>query len=275
MTAGTLRAEGVRLRRGGRLVLDDVSLEAAAGTVTAVTGPSGAGKTSLLFVLAGLVEPDGGRVLLDGRDLRSLGRAERPGISFVPQSYGLVESLDAAENVAVALQVRGVRGEDLDRRTTAALEALGLPGLGHHLVDELSGGQRQRLAVARGLVSEPAILIADEPTAELDAANRALVLGLLLQHAAGGAIVVLSTHDPDVTEACERVVQLLDGQVQAAPAAAGAPAGGAPAGGAPAAWAQPGPAGAGPAGAGPAGAGPAPAEGDAADEALWRPPARD
>jgi putative ABC transport system ATP-binding protein len=210
---GPLRAEGVGLRRGGRHILSDVSVEAMAGELTGVTGPSGSGKTSLLLVLAGLVPPDEGRVLLGGREMAQLRDTERAELAFVPQTYGLVSSLDAQENVAVALQARGVRGEELDKRTTAALEALGLAGVARHLVDELSGGQLQRLAVARALVSNPAVLVADEPTAELDAVNRALVMALLKQQADRGALVVVSSHDPDVTENCSRLVRLQDGQV--------------------------------------------------------------
>lgn len=213
MTASTLQASGVFLYRAGRRILNDVTASFGAGEVTAVTGPSGSGKTSLLFVLSGLVAPDGGRVLLDDRDLRDLGPAQRAPIAFMPQTYGLSASLDAHENVAVALQARGVRGGELDERTDAALESVGLSGVGNHLVDELSGGQRQRLAVARALVTEPEVLVADEPTAELDAANRALVLALLLGAAERGALVVLSTHDPDVTEACARVLSIADGQL--------------------------------------------------------------
>jgi putative ABC transport system ATP-binding protein len=209
----TLRAEGVGLTRAGRRILNDVSAFFEAGEVTAVTGPSGSGKTSLLFVLSGLVPPDRGRVLLDDRDLRTVGHADLAPIAFMPQTYGLSASLNAHENVAVALQARGVRGGELDERTDAAMESVGLAGMGNHLVDELSGGQRQRLAVARALVTEPEVLVADEPTAELDAANRALVLGLLLEAAERGALVVLSTHDPDVTEACGRVLGIADGEL--------------------------------------------------------------
>jgi putative ABC transport system ATP-binding protein len=213
MTDHTLRAEGVGLTRAGRRILTDVSASFESGAVTAVTGPSGSGKTSLLFLLSGLVAPDTGRVLLDDRDLRSLSPSEHAPMSFMPQTYGLSASLNAHENVAVALQARGVRGGELDERTDAALESVGLAGMGNHLVDELSGGQRQRLAVARALVTEPEVLVADEPTAELDAANRALVLGLLLGAADRGALVVLSTHDPDVTEACGRVLGVADGEL--------------------------------------------------------------
>jgi putative ABC transport system ATP-binding protein len=212
-SAGPLRAEGVGLRRGGRHILSEVSVEAVAGALTGVTGPSGSGKTSLLMVLAGLIPPDEGRVLLGGRDIGALRDKDRAGLAFVPQSYGLVSSLDAQENVAVALQARGVRGDELEKRTTAALEALGLAGVARHLVDELSGGQLQRLAVARALVSDPAVLVADEPTAELDAVNRALVMGLLQQQADRGALVVVSSHDPDVTDICSQLVRLQDGRV--------------------------------------------------------------
>lgn len=217
--AGALRAEDVVLERGGRRILDGVTLVAEPGAVTAVTGPSGSGKTSLLFLLAGLVAPDAGRVTLAGRELGELPTSTRRSMSFVPQTYGLALSLDAAENVAVALQARRVPAEEVSRRTTAALESLGLVGIGHHQVDELSGGQRQRLAVARALVVEPDVVVADEPTAELDADNRALVLSLLLACAARGAVVVLSSHDPDVTDACSRVLRLADGKLLEQPPA--------------------------------------------------------
>lgn len=210
-TAPILTADGICYRAGQRDVLRDVSLSVSGGEVVAVMGPSGAGKSTLLAVLAGLIRPDAGAVMLDGRAVHD--PAMRLRIGVVLQSYGLVDVLTAWENVGIALQARGVAGREVTQRTEAALAAVGLGDVARHLADELSGGQQQRLAVARALVGRPDVVLADEPTAELDAENRARVLDLLVAAGAAGAIVLIASHDPEVAARCDRVITLFDGRV--------------------------------------------------------------
>jgi len=200
---GSLVGTGLTIRRGGRTILDDVSLQAARGELLAVTGPSGSGKSTLLSLLAGILRPDSGFVSLpDGATT-----------SLVLQSHGLVAVLTTAENVELALQLRGVPGPEIERRAMLALERVGLTGTADRLVEELSGGQQQRVGVARALVVRPDVLLADEPTAELDAVSRDLVLGVLREEVERGAVVVLATHDPEAASSADRDVVLADGRV--------------------------------------------------------------
>ena len=207
MSEIVLAARGVSVRLGGRRVLAGLDLVAHAGRAVAVSGHSGSGKTTLMMVLAGLLAPDEGTV-------------DRPGparrIGFVPQSFGLAPGLTAAENVSLPMQAAAVRiaTAEIETRSLAALGAVGLAGTEDRLVTELSGGQRQRVAVARVLAGEPDIVVADEPTAELDADSRQRVLRLLLGLASGGALVVLATHDPEVADCCDDWWELVDGHLE-------------------------------------------------------------
>jgi putative ABC transport system ATP-binding protein len=210
VTAGELTAVGVDYHRGGRQILQGVDVRARAGEVLAVTGPSGSGKSSLLAVLAGL-EPAGGAVRLGG-DAFSGDVAFRRRFGLVLQGYGLVSVLTATENVEVVLQARGVARDEVRARAAAALASVRLDGQGDQLVEELSGGQQQRVAVARAVVTGPDVLLADEPTAELDAEMRQVVLDLLFGAARRGAIVVIATHDTDVATACDRELRLVGGR---------------------------------------------------------------
>jgi putative ABC transport system ATP-binding protein len=195
-------------------VLSAVSLEARPGLPVAVMGPSGAGKSTLLAVLAGLLEPATGEVCLD--DVRvgtGADDAARARIALVLQSYGLVDVLTAWENVAIALQAKGFSRREVADRTAAILAEFGLTDVAHHAADELSGGQKQRVAVARALVGRPDVVLADEPTAELDAANRTMVLDQLIAAADQGVIVVIASHDPEVAARCARQATLVDGRI--------------------------------------------------------------
>jgi putative ABC transport system ATP-binding protein len=202
----TLQGTDLVVERAGRRILDQASLTVAGGERVAVTGPSGAGKTTLLHVLAGLERPDRGRV--------RVGATRRVGIVF--QGHGLVSLLTAAENVELALQAERLARAEVRRRAAAALAEVGLGPGQDRLVEELSSGQQQRVAVARALVVRPDVLLADEPTAELDAGTREAVLELLLAAADDGAAVVLGTHDLNLADRCDRQVRMLAGRLYGA-----------------------------------------------------------
>jgi putative ABC transport system ATP-binding protein len=201
-----LRAEGLRFERGGRVIFEGVSFSVRPGDRVAVTGPSGSGKTSLLSVLAGLAAPAAGTVRRDGAPVTA--GTLPAGTAAVLQGYGLVSLLTAAENVEIMLRAAGMPAREAIAVASTTLAGLGLRDYGDHLVQELSGGQQQRVAVARALAARPELLIADEPTAEQDAATRELVLARLLGVAADGGALVLATHDPDVVARCDHVVSL-------------------------------------------------------------------
>ena len=203
-----LTGTDLRYAVGDRTIFDGVSMEASSGRVLAVRGPSGSGKSSLLAMLGGLVAPSAGTVTLDGALVTPGSDALRRRFGFVPQGYGLAAALTARENVAVVLQAARVPRAQVRSRTQAALESVGLAPVADHLVDDLSGGQQQRVAVARALVTAADVVLADEPTAELDADNRELVVSLLLERARAGGVVVIASHDPDVVDACDDVLYL-------------------------------------------------------------------
>lgn len=209
---GDLVAVDLVIRRGGRTVLDQVSLAVEPGNMLAVTGPSGAGKSTLLSILAGLVAPDAGRISFGGAAIRAGDDRHLRRTGLVLQGYGLVSVLTAAENVELVLQCRGTPPAEVATRAATTLDRVGLGEQGDQLVEELSGGQQQRVAVARALVDRPALLIADEPTAELDADTRDGVLRLLREEAWRGAAVVLATHDPEAAATCDAELHLVDGR---------------------------------------------------------------
>lgn len=211
--AVALETRHVGVRIGSRAVLDDISLEACAGRVLAVTGPAGSGKTTLLHVLAGIIRPTEGEVLVQGAVQPRFGWGVGKDLGFVPQIFGLAAALTAAENVALPLQLLRLPRDEVERRVEEVLRRLALDNASGQLSTELSGGQQQRSAVARAIIAEPELIIADEPTSELDAASRDLVFGLLKQAAGRGATVVMATHDPDLVARCDDVVLLHDGRV--------------------------------------------------------------
>lgn len=202
-----LEARGLAYQVAGRSIFADVDLAVTAGHSLAVMGPSGSGKTSLLAILAGLTGPTRGTVLMDGKALTGFAGPAR-GVSVVLQGYGLVSLLTAAENVEVALRAAGRPGRSARGDALAALEQLGLLPHADQLIHELSGGQQQRTAVARAIALEPRLLIADEPTAELDAAARTLALARMFALVEAGGAMVLATHDPEVAERCDEVLDL-------------------------------------------------------------------
>ncbi|BBH63830.1 ABC transporter [Actinoplanes sp. OR16] len=207
----TLAVEAADLGYGGAPVLTGVTVTAHPGELLAVTGTSGAGKTTLLSAMAGMLTPLSGSVTADGTPLGDRDRAVGRGVVLIPQENGLAAILTAAENISVAVIATGGTPADARRRTAESLEALGLSGQADQLIDELSGGQQQRTAIARGLALRGEVLLADEVTSELDAANRQKVIELLRAEAARGVAVVLATHDPETAAACDREVHLADG----------------------------------------------------------------
>jgi putative ABC transport system ATP-binding protein len=208
----TLKIETASIAYGGdEPVLRDVSVTALPGEVLAVTGTSGAGKTTLLNAMAGLLPPVTGRVLVDGGALGDRDHAVSLGVVLIPQDNGLAAILTAAENIIVAMVATGGSTAEARRGTAESLERLGLSAQGDQLIEELSGGQQQRTAIARGLALRGDVLLADEVTSELDAANRQRVMELLRAEADRGAAVVFATHDPEAAAACDRELHLVDG----------------------------------------------------------------
>ncbi len=203
-----LRAEGVRVTYGDLVAVRDVDLVVHPGQLVSVTGPSGAGKSSLLWALAGALRPASGRVLLADEPVGSRDAAAARGVALVPQGNGLASSLTAAENLLVPLLAAGVEAEQAHRRTSAALALVGLEESGGHLIEELSGGQQQRVALARALAARARVLLADEPTSDLDAANRERAVAALRAEAERGAIVVMATHDPEAAEQTDAELHL-------------------------------------------------------------------
>jgi len=217
--------------RGETIVraLDGVELTIDAGEVVAIEGPSGSGKTTLLQLLGALDRPDEGRVLFRGRDLgelrdRELAELRLGAFGFVFQQFNLIPTLTAAENVEAALAPKGGRRADLRERALALLTEVGLAERADHLPTQLSGGEQQRVAIARALVKDPQVVLADEPTGNLDTTSGADVIELLVELAARrGTTVVVATHDADLARRALRRLTMRDGRL--APAApAGVPA---------------------------------------------------
>jgi len=184
-------------------------------------GPSGCGKSTLLNLLGLLDTPTEGRFLFLGEEIsraseRKLTLLRRAHVGFVFQSFNLIDDLTVEENVEVALLYRGVGSAERKRRSAAALERVGLPHRARHLPQQLSGGQQQRVAVARALVAAPKLILADEPTGNLDTANGDAVLGMLTEVAGAGTTIVMVTHSLAHAAYAERTLNLLDGQVVSA-----------------------------------------------------------
>ncbi|GAA4993753.1 ABC transporter ATP-binding protein [Kitasatospora paranensis] len=199
--------------------LRGVSLEIPRGELTALKGRSGSGKTTLLNLVGGLDRPSGGRIVLDGTDLGDLdedGRLalRRDRIGFVFQSFGLIPILTAAENVGVPLRMRRAPVAEREERVRTLLALVGLAGHADQRPGELSGGQQQRVAVARALANEPSLIIADEPTGQLDSETGRSVMELLRAVVRSeGVTVLVATHDQNLMEVADRVVELADGRI--------------------------------------------------------------
>jgi putative ABC transport system ATP-binding protein len=208
----TLTVDSISVAYGrDRPVLHDVTVTVVPGRTLAVTGPSGAGKTTLLWTMAGLLRPARGSVAVNGTQLRDRDHAVGERVVLIPQDNGLAAILTAQENIQVAMIAQGAPPADARRATVDSLDRLGLTGQADQLVEELSGGQQQRTAIARGLALRGDVLLADEVTSELDAANRQRVLELLHEEARRGAAVVFATHDPEAAAVCDAELHLSDG----------------------------------------------------------------
>src|SRR5215207_6789647 len=213
----TLRAESVSRvfdsRAGAVHAVEGVSLEVRPGELLVITGPSGAGKTTLLNLLGGLDRPTSGRVVL-GED--ELAAVRRDRLGYVFQSFGLIPVLSAAENVEVPLRLQRMAPAEREQRVAEALELVGLSGHAAQRPYELSGGQQQRVGIARALAARPQLLLADEPTGQLDSGTAATVMDLIgeLVHARGVAAVV-TTHDAALVRRADRVLELHDGRARA------------------------------------------------------------
>jgi putative ABC transport system ATP-binding protein len=199
-------------------ILKSISLEIGRGEAIGLVGPSGSGKSTLLMTMAGLERPDKGRIIIDGEDLSSLdedglARFRGRNIGIVFQSFHLIPTMTALENVAVPLELAG--DDDAFDRAADELKAVGLGARLSHYPAQLSGGEQQRVALARALVVDPALLIADEPTGNLDEATGKGIVELLFQlKTERGATLVLVTHDPGLAAQCDRVIRLRSGQIE-------------------------------------------------------------
>jgi putative ABC transport system ATP-binding protein len=198
-------------------ILHPLTLDIAGGQFLAIVGPSGSGKSTLLGLIAGLDAPTSGAVLIDGVDITrldedALARLRGEKIGFVFQFFHLIPSLTAYENVAVPMEIAGT--PDVRRRTDALLEEVGLTGRAHHYPSQLSGGEQQRVALARALANAPAIVLADEPTGNLDTATGRHILELLREvHRVRGTTIILVTHDAELAAIADSRMVLRDGRV--------------------------------------------------------------
>jgi len=216
----SLKGVGRRLPSGGRMltILDAIDLDVRRGEFVAVLGPSGSGKSTLLALMAGLDRPSSGEVLFEGERIDAwsedrLALLRRHKIGFVFQAFQLLGNLTARENVMLPMELLGL--SQARRRAEELLGAVGLSERGHHYPSQLSGGEQQRVALARAFAPRPALLLADEPTGNLDGATGRVVLDLLVKmRAEEGATLVLVTHDPAVAELADRRIHLLDGRIE-------------------------------------------------------------
>jgi putative ABC transport system ATP-binding protein len=222
MTKPLIRVAGLtrHYQMGGTTVraLDGVDIEIEPHTFTVVMGPSGSGKSSLLYLLGGLDRPSGGEIWVDDQrldtmDENRLAVFRRDRMGFIFQSFNLVQSMSALENVAFPMQFAGVVASQRKERAASLLNQVGLADRSHHKPSELSGGQQQRVAIARALVNNPALILADEPTGNLDTTSGVTVMQLLSDLHRGGRTVLVVTHDPRMTRFATHKIFLLDGKV--------------------------------------------------------------
>lgn len=219
-----IRVESVsRNYRSGEVevrALKSLSLSIKRGEFTAIAGPSGSGKTTLLNIIGGLDTPSSGRVILSGKPINEMSGNElsdfrRDHIGFIFQSYNLIPVLTVKENIEYVMLLQGVPEQERSQRVKAILREVGLEGMDKRLPIQLSGGQQQRVAVARAMVSRPDIILADEPTANLDSATGAALLDMMSSlNEKSGMTFIFSTHDRMIMEKSRRLIMLRDGQIE-------------------------------------------------------------
>jgi putative ABC transport system ATP-binding protein len=201
--------------------LEDISLDIPKGQLVSIVGPSGSGKSTLLNLIGGLDRPTGGAIMVDGQRLDGLSddgltAVRRDKLGFIFQFFNLLPSLSCLENVALPLHLRGWPRRKIDQRARELLDLVKLTARIDHLPDELSGGERQRVAIARALSVYPPILLADEPTGNLDTQTGRDILHLIRQlHASLNATILIVTHDVNVAETCQRTITIRDGRIEA------------------------------------------------------------
>ncbi len=205
--------------------LSDVNLDIQEGEYVSISGPSGSGKTTLLSILGLLDSPTGGEYTLAKESVARLSLADRARvrnrqIGFIFQAFNLIGDLTVAENVELPLTYRGMTAEERKERVGSSLERVSMQHRSNHYPSQLSGGQQQRVAVARAVAGDPAILLADEPTGNLDTRNSEAVMDLLRELHSGGATICMVTHDARYAQHADRVIALLDGRIVAMPEAA-------------------------------------------------------
>lgn len=198
--------------------LDGVSFAVSSGEMLAIVGSSGSGKSTLMNILGCLDRPSSGRYELDGQDVsrlsgNDLARIRNRNIGFVFQSFNLLPRMSALDNVVVPLLYSGISSSQARHRALAALERVGLGSRHHHEPNQLSGGQRQRVAIARALVTEPTIILADEPTGNLDSKTSVEIMALFQELNAQGVTLIIVTHEPDIASHCKRMIHVRDGHL--------------------------------------------------------------
>ena len=201
--------------------LNGVSINIKEGEFVAIMGPSGSGKSTLMNILGCLDRPTGGRYFLNGEDVSDLSKEELAVIrnrelGFIFQSYNLLPKIDAVENVILPMMYKRqekLTAAEREERAMAALENVGLANRAHHLPKEMSGGQQQRVAIARALINDPVLVLADEPTGNLDSKSSIEIMDLLHELHDRGRTIVMVTHEPEIAEHTQRVIHILDGKV--------------------------------------------------------------
>jgi putative ABC transport system ATP-binding protein len=206
---------------GGQEVraMDHVSLNIMPGEYLSIMGPSGSGKSTLLNIIGLLDTPNNGTYLLEGHDVTSLGdqllaEVRSRKIGFIFQFFHLIPRLTAIQNIEMPLLLAGVPKKQRNTTSSRLIEEFGLSGRGHHRPDELSGGQRQRVAIARAVINQPAVLLADEPTGNLDRSSGAEIIDLMEQLNRNGQTLVVVTHDPEIGERAKRCIRVVDGRIE-------------------------------------------------------------